>query len=599
MKSTYFIMILLLMGTAFAQTSTTTTTTVTTTTTSTTVFIQPPSANVFFTNETNTSIGITNFTREVIPNNATVFKYHVCVNQTEPIIQQFFFTQQGFSGNFSNSTLFNISGCVLTNLTVFVPNVTTVQSSSHKIVLLSTSNSYELPINLTVVSQLNWQITPQNVTKIVKKEEIGQGVYLIDNFGNIPVTLTVKTINNDENIIWTDEQSIITIPPGQFILRPFYYNIREIKPGERVINITFTDQIGFQRSIQFNLDLKDIYPPQIDDIDLFSGEKINPNVEQIVIVKVSDDKKVTSVTYTDFATSLVYNFSRINDITYQITYKETNQSGIKNFVITVYDEANNSVSESGSFEVVVSEKLQINSHSDFGKIRTYGNREIHLGEAGAAQTLVFSLQKMEKTVEAPLKVYINGVELRVFENISFNLIPSELLIKVEQFTIQTQDINGSIYTDYNLSKYNGDFFGEIGVITEPNIKNPFPKISFSGRYDTYSSCVGRSINIPFLHNGILITRNMTCTPIDVGEYSNSSCTCQVAYPVDVNTDILAPIMTVESLSAERDAYRLNLTVTKAQGDIAAFWGGLFGFTLIILSGIFFVAKFIWAEMHKH
>ena len=552
-------------------------------------------ADIYFQNETGANV--TNFTAIGIPKNSTLLNYNLCTTSSESIVQQFLFTAPGFTGNLSNTTLNNLTGCAPMNVTIFTPNLTSQVSTDHKVVVLTTLNSTELPINLTIVSTLNWDVTPKNVTQIVEKNEIGQGVFLLENFGNIPVTVSVATDNNDENVVWVDTSAPLVIPPANFIVRPFYYNMYSLVPGKREINITFTDQTQFKKELSLNLNLQDIYPPEINNVELFYGDEIKADAPQIIIVNAQDDKGISQILIESEGN--VSNFTRVSPTTYQFNWNNLNVSGIKQFVITAYDEAGNLDIEEGSFEVTAVEKFFIPAHIDLGKIRAFNSRETLLGQSTGTHLLTVSLNKLQTAFTGPVKLYINDFEMIEGQNVSFTMVPSDILMRIEQIPPTTISINGTTQTNYNASDYLGDFLGELSITSEGNVKNANPIVSFAGRFDLYDVCKTRNIFVPYILNGNLYSQNMTCLGVDVGEYSNSSCTCQVGFPIDADTSKLSPIGTIESLEAERDGWRLNVSTNQARADISATWGTLYGFVLIVLLTVAGAYKFILSDYHKH
>ena len=530
-----------------------------------------------------------NITIQLLPNNTALANFTLCSigeNTTQGQMKYF----GNFNVVFSQSSVLNLTqdSCQAVNITLSIDLNTTAGQYHDFIAFISPTDYKEVGLTVNVLESSVWSISPNGLGVSLDPDTAGKLTdFTIKNTGNLDIDFHMNILNN-AGVVWVDT-SPFTLNAFKSLTRPIYYIVsHNSTPQNLSINISVSDASGNVKVLPLNISVYDNTPPMLSDFTY--DEEISVGQNELFSVTARDNYRIQYVKIEVAGKIMNMTQDTLNGdgSHYYLIYNNTKAAGNVPFKLIASD-GTDSTNITGQFVIKALDTLSINANNNFGKMMFLHNSTIKIGETTGKTYYTVKLKNIVYSASnASVIIKINGNEL--FGNtLAFNESGQILL------SIQEREMA-------NVTNYPYDYFfnfqGELQITTDSTVKNPSPIVKFFGEFSSYEVTLPMNVEIPVFINNNIVNANMTCEPMDVGVYQNSTYECRTSYPIDVGQE-LKVMMSISSYNADNQGHLNKEQSLQSRLDAATFWELLF--LSVFLLGVFVVAVYWWVikDMHRH
>lgn len=488
-----------------------------------------------------------------------------------------------------NTSIFNVTEntCVPFKVSVVLSNLTEAKIYDITVLALTPVTDRSLSIKVKVDENLMWEVASGingTLSMNATKNFYGMFTYAVRNNGNAKINLSVSSVGDD--FFFFDKGSI-TLDPQSTLSKPVYFYLPpNVSTKAHSFNITFIDSFNTFKTFKVLINVTDLYAPEFK---ILEANPNNTEIGQPVLIRaiITDDVNVTKVWTIIDGNEVV--FTRNDDI-YSTEVKSI-VGGAKSYSIVARDAMDNRAIKTVTYNVKQKEVMSLSNNVYFGKMRLERSRTIVFANFNTPTSFTVRLldfQTSRSIRGGVINITINERDLlnASLQKLDFTDYSGELKITVVE-NIMAPLPNTSV----NLNEYKFGFNGKLRIDTPDSVYNPNGEVFFSGTYDDYDVANPVTLNVSFFTfgEGAQIT-NMSCNPLDVGVYENSSYNCMMSYPVDIESNNMAVVTTLEAFDAYKTGNDLTINKLSLEKEANARWG-LFYFILLFFLVIGLVVKF--------
>ena len=471
--------------------------------------------------------------------------------------------------------------CAPFSINVFLTNLTEAKIHDVSIVALTATSEKILPVKIKVEENLLWEITSGiNATLYnnITKNSFGQFSYSIKNNGNARLNLTVS--HSGDDFFYFDRSNAV-LSPGENLTKPIYYYFPpNVTTKLYNFNITFVDAFNTFKVYKIFFNITDIYAP---DIRIFEISPNETEIGQSVLLRVIvfDDTNVSRVWANLNGTEILFQRTSENIFSYEL--KDTAIGGERFTTVFVEDMNKNRAAKSATWFVKQKNILTNYNDVNFGKMRARIIKSSKIASLSQPTPISFRLLSFETSRQIRLgviNVTVNGIDIfsAPLQKVDFQDAAGDFIITIRQTILEPLP-----NTSLNIADYYFDFNGKIRIEVGNDVYNPNPEASFRGAYSQYSVADSLWYNLSFFDfkAGTRLS-NFTCYPVDVGNYENSTYDCLSRYPIDVDSDNLAVVASLEAFLAYKNGTEYKIESLTNERNAASSWAWLVSVVFISL-----------------